>query len=143
MWKTSPSPGPDEAAINRLLPRELLLRIFSFLDVVTLCRCAQVRAALFCGILYWVAGEQGLEHPGSGRLQLAAGRPVRVPGGKLHELQFGCSACGAGPSSDLAGLAPAHTHYEKCLKKPELITRTGGDIYELCLLAAAGKRSSE
>lgn len=28
--------------INRKLPRELLLRIFSFLDIVTLCRCAQV-----------------------------------------------------------------------------------------------------
>uniref|UniRef100_A0A8C2WVI9 F-box/LRR-repeat protein 2 n=1 Tax=Cyclopterus lumpus TaxID=8103 RepID=A0A8C2WVI9_CYCLU len=32
----------DEAAINKKLPKELLLRIFSFLDVVTLCRCAQV-----------------------------------------------------------------------------------------------------
>lgn len=32
----------DDAPINRKLPKELLLRIFSFLDVVTLCRCAQV-----------------------------------------------------------------------------------------------------
>ncbi|KAK1805544.1 hypothetical protein P4O66_019217 [Electrophorus voltai] len=32
----------DEAIINKKLPKELLLRIFSFLDVVTLCRCAQV-----------------------------------------------------------------------------------------------------
>uniref|UniRef100_A0A8C5TMM2 F-box domain-containing protein n=1 Tax=Malurus cyaneus samueli TaxID=2593467 RepID=A0A8C5TMM2_9PASS len=35
----------DEAAINKKLPKELLLRIFSFLDVVTLCRCAQVSRA--------------------------------------------------------------------------------------------------
>ena len=33
----------DEALINRKLPKELLLRIFSHLDVVSLCRCAQVR----------------------------------------------------------------------------------------------------
>ena len=32
----------DEALINRKLPKELLLRIFSHLDVVSLCRCAQV-----------------------------------------------------------------------------------------------------
>ena len=32
----------DEALINRRLPKELLLRVFSHLDVVTLCRCAQV-----------------------------------------------------------------------------------------------------
>ncbi|XP_061753126.1 F-box/LRR-repeat protein 2 isoform X2 [Nerophis ophidion] len=35
----------DEAAINKKLPKELLLRIFSYLDVVTLCRCAQVSKA--------------------------------------------------------------------------------------------------
>ncbi|CAJ0967276.1 unnamed protein product [Ranitomeya imitator] len=35
----------DEALINKKLPKELLLRIFSFLDVVTLCRCAQVSRA--------------------------------------------------------------------------------------------------
>uniref|UniRef100_A0A8C2KLZ3 F-box/LRR-repeat protein 20 n=2 Tax=Cyprinus carpio TaxID=7962 RepID=A0A8C2KLZ3_CYPCA len=35
----------DEAPINKKLPKELLLRIFSFLDVVTLCRCAQVSKA--------------------------------------------------------------------------------------------------
>ena len=34
----------DEALINRKLPKELLLRIFSHLDVVSLCRCAQVRS---------------------------------------------------------------------------------------------------
>ena len=33
----------DEALINRKLPKELLLRIFSHLDVVSLCRCAQVK----------------------------------------------------------------------------------------------------
>jgi hypothetical protein len=33
----------DEALINRKLPKELLLRIFSHLDVVSLCRCAQVQ----------------------------------------------------------------------------------------------------
>ncbi|KAL8165558.1 UNVERIFIED_CONTAM: F-box/LRR-repeat protein 2 [Gekko kuhli] len=32
----------DEALINKKLPKELLLRIFSFLDIITLCRCAQV-----------------------------------------------------------------------------------------------------
>lgn len=32
----------EEALINQKLPKELLLRIFSFLDVVALCRCAQV-----------------------------------------------------------------------------------------------------
>ncbi|XP_069776844.1 F-box/LRR-repeat protein 2 isoform X4 [Narcine bancroftii] len=35
----------DESLINKKLPKELLLRIFSFLDVVTLCRCAQVSKA--------------------------------------------------------------------------------------------------
>ncbi|XP_063233479.1 uncharacterized protein LOC134537110 isoform X4 [Bacillus rossius redtenbacheri] len=35
----------DEAQINKKLPKELLLRIFSYLDVVSLCRCAQVSRA--------------------------------------------------------------------------------------------------
>uniref|UniRef100_A0AAZ3RUP2 F-box domain-containing protein n=1 Tax=Oncorhynchus tshawytscha TaxID=74940 RepID=A0AAZ3RUP2_ONCTS len=35
----------DEAPINKKLPKELLLRIFSYLDVITLCRCAQVSKA--------------------------------------------------------------------------------------------------
>lgn len=35
----------EEAAINKKLPKELILRIFSFLDVVSLCRCAQVSKA--------------------------------------------------------------------------------------------------
>ena len=35
----------DEALINRKLPRELLLRAFSYLDVVSLCRAAQVSRA--------------------------------------------------------------------------------------------------
>ncbi|KAI4467453.1 hypothetical protein MML48_2g00021067 [Holotrichia oblita] len=35
----------DEALINKKLPKELLLRIFSYLDVVSLCRCAQVSRA--------------------------------------------------------------------------------------------------
>ena len=32
----------DDALINRKLPKELLLRVFSYLDVVSLCRSAQV-----------------------------------------------------------------------------------------------------
>ncbi|XP_078233697.1 F-box/LRR-repeat protein 2 isoform X2 [Pogona vitticeps] len=32
----------EEGLINKKLPKELLLRIFSFLDIITLCRCAQV-----------------------------------------------------------------------------------------------------
>uniref|UniRef100_A0A2K6KHL7 F-box and leucine rich repeat protein 2 n=1 Tax=Rhinopithecus bieti TaxID=61621 RepID=A0A2K6KHL7_RHIBE len=35
----------DEGLINKKLPKELLLRIFSFLDIVTLCRCAQISKA--------------------------------------------------------------------------------------------------
>uniref|UniRef100_A0A6Q2YTV6 F-box/LRR-repeat protein 2 n=1 Tax=Esox lucius TaxID=8010 RepID=A0A6Q2YTV6_ESOLU len=35
----------DEAPINKKLPKELLLRIFSYLDVITLCRCGQVSKA--------------------------------------------------------------------------------------------------
>ncbi|EHB00854.1 F-box/LRR-repeat protein 20 [Heterocephalus glaber] len=35
----------DETVINKKLPKELLLQIFSFLDVVNLCRCAQVSRA--------------------------------------------------------------------------------------------------
>jgi hypothetical protein len=31
--------------INKILPKELLIRIFSYLDVVSLCRCAQVSKA--------------------------------------------------------------------------------------------------
>ena len=31
--------------INKKLPKELLLKVFSYLDVVTLCRCAQVSRA--------------------------------------------------------------------------------------------------
>jgi hypothetical protein len=33
---------PEIDLINKKLPKELLIRIFSYLDVVTLCRCAQV-----------------------------------------------------------------------------------------------------
>ena len=35
----------DEALINRRLPKELLLRASSYLDVVSLCRSAQVSKA--------------------------------------------------------------------------------------------------
>lgn len=35
----------DDGLINKKLPKELLLRIFSFLDIVTLCRCAQISKA--------------------------------------------------------------------------------------------------
>ncbi|KAH9505724.1 hypothetical protein Btru_055629 [Bulinus truncatus] len=38
----SQSTYEDDALINKKLPKELLLRIFSYLDVVSLCRCAQV-----------------------------------------------------------------------------------------------------
>uniref|UniRef100_A0A915Q137 F-box domain-containing protein n=1 Tax=Setaria digitata TaxID=48799 RepID=A0A915Q137_9BILA len=31
----------DQPLINRILPKELILRIFSFLDITSLCRCAQ------------------------------------------------------------------------------------------------------
>ncbi|CAD5214938.1 unnamed protein product [Bursaphelenchus okinawaensis] len=37
-----PSQCEQPALINRVLPKELLLRIFSCLDIVTLCKCAQV-----------------------------------------------------------------------------------------------------
>lgn len=37
---------PDDAEITKDLPREILLRIFSFLDVISLCRCAQVSESL-------------------------------------------------------------------------------------------------
>ena len=33
----------DDAPINKMLPKELLLRVFSYLDVVSLCRSAQVK----------------------------------------------------------------------------------------------------
>ncbi len=33
---------PDIDLINKMLPRELILRCFSYLDIVSLCRCAQV-----------------------------------------------------------------------------------------------------
>nr|XP_036878556.1 F-box/LRR-repeat protein 20 isoform X1 [Manis javanica] len=44
-FKATMFSNSDEAVINKKLPKELLLRIFSFLDVVTLCRCAQVSRA--------------------------------------------------------------------------------------------------
>ncbi|KAI6241499.1 Leucine Rich repeat-containing domain protein [Aphelenchoides fujianensis] len=37
-----PSQNDQPALINRVLPKELILRIFSYLDIVSLCRCAQV-----------------------------------------------------------------------------------------------------
>jgi F-box/leucine-rich repeat protein 2/20 len=36
------SPPPEPDLINTKLPKELILKIFSFLDTVSLCRCAQV-----------------------------------------------------------------------------------------------------
>lgn len=36
---------PDRDLINIMLPKELILKIFSFLDIVSLCRCAQVSKA--------------------------------------------------------------------------------------------------
>jgi hypothetical protein len=41
----------DEALINRKLPKELLLRVFSYLDVVSLCRCAQVTEPPRAGVI--------------------------------------------------------------------------------------------
>ncbi|PIO75537.1 F-box domain protein [Teladorsagia circumcincta] len=39
---TTLAPAPSEQAlINKMLPKELILRIFSYLDMKTLCRCAQ------------------------------------------------------------------------------------------------------
>ena len=49
-WKLSQmfSDLPDDTApINKMLPKELLLRVFSFLDVVSLCRSAQVVTVSF------------------------------------------------------------------------------------------------
>ena len=40
--QVSKSSNDEDALINKKLPKELLLKIFSFLDVVSLCRCAQV-----------------------------------------------------------------------------------------------------
>lgn len=34
--------SPAQDLINTMLPKELILKIFSFLDIVSLCRCAQV-----------------------------------------------------------------------------------------------------
>lgn len=34
--------APEHDLINTMLPKELILKIFSFLDIVSLCRCAQV-----------------------------------------------------------------------------------------------------
>ncbi|MFH4983357.1 hypothetical protein AB6A40_010066 [Gnathostoma spinigerum] len=31
----------DQPLISRILPKELILRIFSYLDIISLCRCAQ------------------------------------------------------------------------------------------------------
>jgi len=42
LFSVSKSSVDEEALINKRLPKELLLNIFSFLDVVSLCRCAQV-----------------------------------------------------------------------------------------------------
>lgn len=49
-------PGADDGALNESskalietkLPKELILRIFSFLDVVSLCRSAQVSKVSNC-----------------------------------------------------------------------------------------------
>lgn len=38
--------GDDDCQINKKLPKELILRILSYLDVVSLCRCAQVKSYL-------------------------------------------------------------------------------------------------
>ncbi len=38
---------PETDIIDKKLPRELIIRIFSFLDTVSLCRCAQVSKVIF------------------------------------------------------------------------------------------------
>ena len=67
----------DEALINRRLPRELLLRVFSYLDIISLCRSAQVWKGIYFKCLqvdFPIAlGEQTMECVGSGRLKLAEG----------------------------------------------------------------------
>ncbi|OBS81586.1 hypothetical protein A6R68_20211 [Neotoma lepida] len=45
MGKVQVFSNNDDGLINKKLPKELLLRIFSFLDIVTLCRCAQISKA--------------------------------------------------------------------------------------------------
>lgn len=67
----------SEDEISKKLPKEILLRIMSYLDVVSLCRCAQVsekesrisNCALL--ILSLFKGFQTMEHFGSRWLQLA------------------------------------------------------------------------
>lgn len=39
---TQPAQSIEVDLINKKLPKELLIRVFSYLDPVTLCRCAQV-----------------------------------------------------------------------------------------------------
>ena len=67
----------DEALINRRLPRELLLRVFSYLDIISLCRSAQVWKGIYFKCLHVdfriALGEQTMECVGSGRLKLAEG----------------------------------------------------------------------
>ena len=36
------SPNVEIDFINKKLPKELIIRIFSYLDIISLCRCAQV-----------------------------------------------------------------------------------------------------
>lgn len=88
---------PDDAEITKDLPREILLRIFSFLDVISLCRCAQVshthsisRQALeiitlvqFC---WCILGQPILEHSGTGWIELAENRFIRFS--KRHRGMF-------------------------------------------------------
>lgn len=40
--KVTTKESNEEALINKKLPKELLLKIFSYLEVLELCRCAQV-----------------------------------------------------------------------------------------------------
>jgi hypothetical protein len=37
--------------VNKKLPKELLIRIFSYLDIVSLCRCAQVSKVIVTATL--------------------------------------------------------------------------------------------
>lgn len=76
---------PDDSEITRRLPREILLRIFSYLDVISLCRCAQVSQRIFAKEMQYqmcillCIGKQVLEYFGTGRFELAENRFVWFP----------------------------------------------------------------
>lgn len=87
----------DDELIKQL-PKEVLLRVFSYLDVVSLCRCAQVGVtpltptpppspvacnnstlSIKINESFFIAGVQILERACPGRFQLAENQFVRFP----------------------------------------------------------------